>query len=242
MTPPGTTSPGVGYIVPIVDFANPPAAPPNMTIVACQSGDLNCRFPGMPPIQAPDPAVLALFPEAVRPAVLQITLPTGFDGYLRITAMGYVQTEYYFGGPLIGGMDGGPGLVGEAIPVPRDNTVSDIFGSLRRERDTSRGLIALRTLNCLGQRAPNVTLDLLNTDAIGWTLISNAPASPQGQNDAFIPTDIRGVAGFANIIPGAAVVEGHSPAGVPYGQANFAVRANQLTIGEIRLGQAVYGR
>ena len=234
--------PAVAYVVPIVDFANPLIAP-QVDIEICIITDLNCTTPvtdglvaaGLPPISQPDP---------MRPYLHQITLPYEFEGYLQLTATGYLTTNYYFGGPMIGDPRN-PAMpqlvVGETLPMPRVTSIDEFFSLLSSEpRDTSTGLLALRVLNCERERSARVRLNLLTTDsgAAGWTLINNQPATDTDP----IETDSRGVSGFANIrAPITALVEGTLPDGRRYGGNGWAVRPNQLTVGEVRTDYT-YGR
>lgn len=234
--------PGVAYIVPIVDFANPPTPPGNLTISVCQILDTECERPLTPP-NCVMPACVPppTNPDPARPYIFQVSLPFGFTGFLKMEAMGYLTTEYYFGGPMRGNPAGGDMpqvIIGQEIPMVRDSVVEGFYTQLNVEPVPRTGLLALRTLDCNGARAEGVRVEMLNEEATGWTLISDLPQS----DDQSIPTDERGVTGFANIPPRGVVVEGIAPMGDRYGQAGFVVKENQLTIGEIRFDQATYGK
>ena len=218
----------VVYVVPIVDFANPPTRPDGLQIVVCQSNDGECTNP------------VPTMPMAVPnqpPAVVAIPLPYNFDGYLRLTATNYVTTEYYFGGPMIGSVDRQATVRGEAIPMLRQETMDGLFGDVMQTRDRRTGVLAIRTIKCRGERAAGVELEMINQVGFGWTLISNIPSG----GDPPLPTDARGVAGFGNVPPGVIPVQG-SMGELSFGRTAFRVRADQLTVGEVRKDVELYGR
>jgi hypothetical protein len=233
--------PGMAYVVPIQDFANPLITPPMLKIDVCIASDLNCTTPvtsALPPITRPDPA---------QP-VYRIQLPTEpvpFEGYLRLTADGYIQTEYYFSGPMVGNPlnpDMPQVVIGQPITIPRVSSINEFFTRITpgAVRDENAGILALRVLNCDAQRSPNITLEL-NTDGVPFALANNQPVGPD--SDGSVPrTDTRGVAGFVNVpAGGTAIVEAVLPDGRRFGRNGLAVRPNQLTAGEIRTDYA-YGR
>ena len=239
---PPPQAPGVAYIVPILDFANPLlGGPPGLKIEVCIISDLNCMGPLPVPITEPDP---------MRPFLHQISFPIApapFQGYLKLTAPGYMDTAYYFGGPMIGDPLNEmmpQAIIGDTISMPRISSINEFYAQLSPDvRDTSTGLLALRVFNCKRERAENVTLALTNGEASNWALINNLPAANRQDNGMTpIPTDTQGVAGFANMKPTTAIVEGVTPDGLTrFGNQSFTVRANQLTFGEIRTDYA-YGR
>lgn len=237
--------PGVAYIVPIVDFANPGMPPPGLKIDVCLITDLNCGQPitsVLPPITTVDEGGL----------VHQIRLPTSpvpFQGFLRLTATDYMQTEYYFGGPMIGdplNPEMPQVIIGEPISMPRLAFIDTFFARLSpNPRDTNSGILALRVLNCDRQRSADVVLDLTNASAAPFTLINNLPANDSDNPELPLPTDRGGVAGFANIraMNGGftAIVEGELPDGRRFGNNAWTIRPNQLTLAELRTDYG-YGR
>jgi hypothetical protein len=236
--------PGVAYVVPIVDFANP-AIVPDVKIDVCVITDFNC----MSPITSRLPPIIQADPEA-RPYLWQITLPSQpmpFEGYLRLTATGYLTTDYHFGGPMIGNAEN-PAMpniiVGQVIGMPRIAFIDDFFRQLSPEsRNMAAGLLALRVLNCKNERSAGVELDLTNDTALGWSIQNNVPVNDKLNPTASFPTDAQGIAGFANIVaPTNAIVEAVIPGSDQrYGYHAWPVRANQLTLAELRTDYS-YGR
>src|SRR5262245_8066846 len=99
MAPMTPAPPVVLYAVPIVDFTlpDPKGPPPNLTIRVGPSSDPTCSEVG------PIPAPAAIHPLGENPeAVFGVLVPYGLDGYVHLEAPGYMPTEYYFGGPMIG--------------------------------------------------------------------------------------------------------------------------------------------
>lgn len=215
------------YIIGIVDFANPPTPPPGLEIKVCQINDFNCDNPLPVSITEPDPE---------RPFVHQIILPYMFDGYLRLTAPGYIQNEYYFLAPILGSRDGGQVIVGDPIGMPRIDTMDyffDQFGGAARNPD--QGTVALRVFDCdetyPRTRAEGVRLELLtdNPTAIGFTILNGLPAA----NNPPFETDSRGVAGFGNLRPVSTIIRGMVD-GEEFSRAAVTVRPNQLTQADLR--------
>ena len=228
--PPANASrPPITYVVPIVDFANPPTRPAALAITVCQFNDSDC--------ENPVPAAINPVPNQ-PPAVVAITVPYGFDGYLKMTATDYVDTEYYLGGPMLGNLDGTTTVQGIPIPMLRQSVMDGMFTDLIQTRDITAGVLAIRSINCLGVPADNVDVKMDDpVRGFGYTLINNQPVA----SDPPLPTDTRGVAGYANVPPGGTSVRGFVGDSV-IGRTGFRVRENQLTVGEVRSDAGLYGR
>lgn len=238
--PPIQRPPGVAFVVPIVDFANPPTPPRDLRILVCQDNDFDCTQP----LPIPD-----MQPEGAPAYVHQLNLPFGFEGYLRLTATGYIQSEYYFLGPVIGGPNGEQVIYGDGIGLPRNDTIDNFFDQFGQgaARQAGTGLVGLRVYDCRNEsaeaqqartvnqlrRATGVRLELVNSEARAWTLVGGRPAAPAPGNPS-LSTDDRGVAGFFNIQPMALIVQAIAPNGERYGQTNVTVRPDQLTQANIR--------
>jgi hypothetical protein len=226
---PIATRPPITYVVPIVDFANPPTRPDGLVITVCQLNDQECANPV--------PASVTAVPNQ-PPAVVAITVPYGFEGYFRMTATAYVPTEYIWGGPMLGTPDGSTTVQGIAIPMLRETTMDGLFNDLLRTRDTTAGVLAIRTIGCDGKSAADVDVKMDEpARGFGYTLINNTPVA----SDPPSPTDSRGVAGYANVSPGTASLRGYVD-DTNIGRTAFRVRANYLTVGEVRNDAGFYGR
>ncbi len=227
--------PGLGFAMVVVDFNNPMGAMaiPGLKIKVCQILD----FPCVEPLPIP---VMSEIPGRPPPLIAGGPFPYGFEGYLNFDAPGYLPTEYYFSGELgfnLDPWDGTPPtVVSEPISLPRELRINEFFQQLTgnpANRNTNSGIIALRTFNCLGQRAAGVSLEL-QTDTTGteipWVFAGGLPA-------AGTVTDKQGVAGFANMsleMGNVIRVRGVTPNGTRYGDVAINVRPNTLTFAEVR--------
>lgn len=235
----------VTYVVGIVDFDSQPYSPTpvsSLKIEVC--GSPSCD----PPASAPD--VVIRNPLPGQPSfVYAIEFPFRFsNGSLRLTAPGYAPMDYIFNGPMVGPPEGGYTVQGLTIPLLKATTRDTIYHDLgiAGEVDKSRGVLALRTLNCLrdpkaNARAPGVKLVSIpnapKAPSVAWTLSTSNRATPNR-----LETDGRGVAGFVNVLPLVYDLEGLSPVGLSYGRTSIAVRPEVITLAEIRDGIGLWGQ
>lgn len=235
--------PTVSFAMAIVDFNNPSAtvALPGLQGNVCQITDYSCAQPLAIPVVTQVPMAPAALVAVGAP------LPFGYDGYLRFNAPNYLQTEYYFVSELGLNLDtwdgmAPPRIVGDPITLPLASRIDEFFelvtGSAAN-RDPEGGIIALRTFDCLGRRAANVSLEILS-DTPGtefpWVFNNRLPS-------ARTKTDAGGVAGFGNVSTKmGAVIElrGIAPDGTPYGSVTVIARPNTLTFGDLRPAGARY--
>lgn len=240
--PPAERPENVLFAMAVVDFNNPSAevAIPGLNIQVCQPSDLTCAQPLTGTPQMPGPIrVLQMVPDQPPPLFL-VGLPFGFNGYLRLNAPGFLQTEYYFFGELglnfegLGTESMPPLVRGETITLPQEDRIAEFFDAITRTpRDVDTGIVALRTFDCQGNRAADVSLEILSDttgDEIPWVFSQGYPLRDT-------KTDSQGVAGFANLSPsdGNTVrIQGINPSGIPYGSVTLPVRASTLTFAEVR--------
>lgn len=265
--------PLVNYIVGVVDATNPDPnrSPTDLTIRACVAQNPEC----LPGSEVPS-IVTQTVPNAPG-AAKSILLPYGLNGYLVLQAPGYLRTEYYFGGPMIGAPtptnpagdsfelpvppEAAPLLMvppgtriqvpivrGQPIAMVRDTEVDALFADLAngRQRDVNAGLIALRMLDCNGERAAGVSLDMDANDlgnGFGFVVTANNIPRPSNPSSPSGPTEgQQGGAGFANVPPGGYSPRGILEDGTVYGgEVGMRVRAGQFTNGEVRASYR-YGR
>lgn len=235
----------VNYLVPIVDFDNAPQTVADVSVKLCTSAACD-PFVQIPIVQ-PDPA---------RPVFL-LVLPYGLmNPYLKFEAPGYATMDYYFGGPLVGVPNPDPDndpstptppFLGNVVPLLKQETLDNLLRDVQAPvpQPAGRGVLAVRTLNCTGARAPDVIVEPVSDmpdDTVRWTL-SDSNAAVRG----VFPTDIRGVAGFANVPEGTFRVRGIAPTGeegegLPYGDHTLRVRPGVITLGEVRQGIGAFGQ
>ncbi len=235
----------VTYVVAIVDFDSQPYSPTpvsGLKIEVC--GSPSCD----PPASEPD-VVIHNPVQGQPPFVYAIEFPFRFsNGSLRLTAPGYAPMDYIFNGPIIGPPEGGYVVQGLTIPLLKATTRDTIYHDLgiAGDVDKARGVLALRTLNCLrdpkaNARAPGVKLvsvpNAPKAPSVAWTLSTSNRATPNR-----LETDSRGVAGFVNVLPLVYDLEGLSPVGLSYGRTSIAVRPEVITLAEIRDGIGLWGQ
>jgi hypothetical protein len=253
---PDPAPPYVAYVAPIFDFANPPTAVKDLTVVACQISDSNCP-PGseVGQVVGPVPFPTVLEGASITVPLYTIVMPFGVSAYLRMTAPGYVRQEYIFGGPLIGTPGGkvtmlengatAAVIAGLPLTLVREKDADSLANQIGLTRDPQRAILAVRTIDCSGVPAAGVTLTLDLAEGVAFSYLSNLALSPTNPPQ---PTDEKGLAGFANIsLPNGVplytvTLEGLGPNGKKYGRRPFAIRPNQMTTGEIRPYPDEYGR
>lgn len=219
---------GLGFVLSVVDFnnPNPSATLPGLEVGVCQIRDENCSQN-----LAGEGGGVAVQAVEGEPAAFQMGLPFGFEGFLRMTATGYLNTEYYFADELSMNLEGGdpPVVVGETITLPRGDRIQDFFDSVASTQDEAAGILALRTFDCLGARASGVQVVLENPsgDEIPWVFSGGIPL--QG-----LLTDDQGVGGFANVPEGPVTLMGINPDDEVYGTVTIRAQPNTLTFAEIR--------
>ena len=150
--------------------------------------------------------------------------------------------------------EGGYVVRGLTIPLLKTATRDTIYNDLGLPgpADPTRGVLAIRTLDCRrnsmgpqGTRAAGVRLEAIPAQppapAVAWTLSFSNRATPNK-----LETDMRGVAGFVNVIPGSVDVEAVAPVGPPagliYGRTTLSVRAGVITLAEVRDGLERWGQ
>jgi hypothetical protein len=240
-TVPAAVAPArVKYSIAVVDFNSQPTAPTpvaGLGIKVCTNQRCDPEFP----ICADD-----MQQQCVRisggPVAYVFDFPYGLsNGWLQLSAEGYSNMDYVFGGPMIGRPNGSMELTGNAIPMVPRTTLEDIYRSVGIEAiDETRGTLATRILDCLGTRAPGMLLDAVVEDpaSVAFSLSNGNIATPNT-----LETDPRGVAGIVNLQPQAVDVFALTPDGRQYGgPTTLNVRPNTITLAELRDGLDVWGQ
>lgn len=223
--PPDPPPATINYFVPIADFDTRRPVP-GLTVKLCSSSACDPDIP-IPEVTQPNPA---------QPVYL-LQIPYGqADSYLQVSAPDYATMDYYFGGPIIGSPNAM--FLANAIPMLRSETLDRLLVDVRAPSPapSGRGVLAIRTLDCAGQRAVGVEVEAgqeMPEGTVPWALSDNNIASPDT-----VTTDARGVAGFANVPAGAFTVQGIAPVGdgITYGRHTLRVKGGQITLGEVRFG------
>ena len=253
----GAAPPFAVFAVPIFDFTVPLARIPSLKVQACLVGDADCKMEvGMVfgPMDTKIPAGTG--GNLVVAPVYSIGMQYDTNAYIRMTAPGYLQTEYFLGGPLIGAPDGatqnGAPIVNAELPLVKGYPLTPIkavdadnlatYAGIVRDPDTA--IIGIRTVDCSGRPASGVKLQLELPgpgDALAFSYLSG-----QVSTDPNRSTDEKGLAGFANVPLSTpfvnAIVEGIAPNGMHYGTINITIRKGGFTGAEVRPDTGQYGR
>lgn len=254
----------IQYRVPVVDFDTLTPVP-GIIVEPCTTS--NCDvYPscaaGATPAPA-EPCAIVTPPASAASPIFVIDFPYNFTGGLKITKPGeYAEMDYFFGGPLVGLpelalSEGGNVVIGQGIPVLKSRTRERAYQEVGVSTvDPTRGTLAVRTLSCRrtpampsatgmtpppqGQRAAGVSLEAMPAAPEGsaaWALSTGNVFSPNR-----LITDARGVAGFLNAPPVITDVQAVLPDGTTYGYTPIRVRADVITLAELRPGLDVWGQ
>jgi hypothetical protein len=136
------------------------------------------------------------------------------------------------------------------VPTGSRDAIYTSLGIRVSELDMSRGVLAIRTLNCtidktagrFGVRASGVVVEpvggSVDGSAIPFRLSNNNLAT-----GATLETDERGVAGFVNLAAQSIDVIAKAPYGREYGgPTTLLVRPMVITLAELRDGLDVWGQ
>jgi hypothetical protein len=188
--PLANTGPGpetIDYLVSVLGSESG-GVPHDLSVLACRSDDAECNAPAPSSVTPPD----------VEGATsLRVTLPAGFDGYLRLDAPGYVRTEHYFGGPLSAAIDGAASVRGDPIRLYTDDEWQAWFDDLGVARQPDTGAVFVRAIDCGGRPSEGIRVSL---SAVGDQWVMRNGARVQDEQRA-LPTDSSGLSGFLNVSP-----------------------------------------
>jgi hypothetical protein len=207
--------------------------PLTATILACPAESCVAPNSTMP--------IAVTIPPKFGGELYEITLPFQFNGGILINGSGYpmgsmgwssmgfagptdsqsyIPLQYFFGGPLVGstGPDGGPTptVTGIAIAVPTYDWLDQLFTDVHATRDPTKAILVARVLDCNGNRAAGVTLNVTPpSNGTGFTLLTDYQAGPPVAKGSAPPaTDLHGVAGYFNMdAPGSYEVTAVTPDG-----------------------------
>lgn len=288
---PTSNPPRITYLTPVVDFDSPspnsPISVPGLQLTVCTSPSCNPPAACFPDSSACDPdiALERVTPPANSTVVVQqasptmapflyaINLPWGFDAVsIRARAPGYVPSEYFLGGPMKGSPEGGTTVVGLPYFLLTTAALDTLYSQVGLETpavpaNPTRGILAVRTINCLRSQTPfvpmdpnarqpargqGVRLEMVGGDpefpAAPWVLTFGKQARGKQSDEDLLFTDDRGTAGFANLEPRTYTVRGVAPApvdsetGTAFGETPATVRPGVISIIEVRDGLNVWGQ
>lgn len=228
--PPSSPPPQViPFILPVVNFANPAVSPTGVTLKLCSTADLPCASPYPVPIM----------PSEMDPRAHVIPVPFMQTAFVRIEATDFITTDYFLGGPMVGLTDPErPFIQGEVVGLTAFPTLDSFFEQFGRrgERDVTKGILALRAIDCAGARAQDVrfVFDEDSGDGAAWILQADSRVFYDQRSEEPVTEAGVGVGGWVNISPKNYRVKGVLSDGREFGSAVFTVRVNQLTFAELR--------
>ncbi len=182
-------------------------------IDVCDKLDVNCT--------GDDPK----YPKGINPGadgVVQVEVPEGFDGFVRITDPGIVDSRVYVGRPLIE-----PPTV-EQIQLLKPMEYTGLASLAMSEADPTRGSMIALAIDCNREAVSGVSFDVPSADdvAVPFYLINQAPVLPPNA----IATDKDGFGGYFNLLPGGPVVKAFRAADDAYiGESSFQILANTIS-------------
>lgn len=232
----------ITYLVPIVDFDSQPRAPvpvPELEISVCDSSSCDPPVPSCLDVLTPDCVDVRQAP-GEPPFVYAVSFPYGFEnGVLRLRAPRYANMDYVLGGPMVGTPDGAELVRGLAIAMPLQATAEQISLEMGSSPAPDHRTLAVRTLDCLGQRAPGVSVQSLTSEQ-GIPFVLSDDNRPTRNTEL---TSARGVTGLLELPTARVDIVGISPPGAPFGgPTSIDVAAGVITVAEIRPGIGVWGQ
>jgi hypothetical protein len=232
--PPSNPPPQViPFVLPIVDFANPAVSPVGLEVKLCSTADLPCEMGFPVPITRSE----------MDPRANVIPVPFGQTTFVRMQADEFITTDYFLGGPMVGLTNPAqPFIQGETIGLTALTTLDSFFEQFGRtgQRDNTKGILALRAIDCLGQRAADVRFEFDEDtgDGAPWILRPDFRVFYDERAAGPVTLPDVGVGGWVNMAPRNYRVKGVLSDDTEFGSAVFTVRPNQLTFAELRPGYA----
>lgn len=224
------------YTVPVVDFNSQPTAPtpvPALAIAVCTSPTCDPVYP-----VCTDNPLGQCVNISGGPVLYKMDFPAGLSNVvLRLSAPDYVGMDYVMGGPMV------QSTQGLGIPMVPIATRQSIYTNLGAGTvDETRGVLAVRTLDCNNARAQGVTVEAVDGQieypSIPFRLSNNNLAT-----GATLETDERGVAGFVNLAPQTVDVVARTDYGKEFGgPTTLNIRPNTITLAELRDGIDIWGQ
>ncbi len=197
-----------------LEFATNANPVTDVTVDVCDKLDVACMT------DDPD------FPKGFSPdsnGVVDVQVPEGFDGFVRLTGPEIVNSRVYVGRPLVKA----PSI--EAIQLLRPGEVSSLALLFTGEDyDPTRGTTIDLVVDCQGLAASGVTFEVPAADEATYEfyLINQSPVRPPDATE----TDKDGFGGFFNLKPGSTLVRAHRASDGEYiGESSFQVLPDTLS-------------
>jgi hypothetical protein len=143
----------------------------------------------------------------------------GFDGYVELTAAGYMTGLYFFYPPVQA--DRRLNL----LPLIRPEVLGQFALVSGRQIVPERGHVLLAAYDCLGRTTAGVRLqsDQADSETTGFYVVRKFPSTTA------VETDSSGQAGYINVPPGTVSLSGELAGGRPIARLSLLVRPGQIT-------------
>lgn len=169
------------------------------------------------------------FPKGLSPdadGTINVVVPEGFDGFVRVTHTEIVDARVYVGRPLLGP----PGI--EEVQLFRPIEFDFLAAMAGQTPDPDRGTAIVLAVDCQGGKGSGVRLETPNGDGetLEWYLVNQTPTPPPTAN----ATDVDGFGGFFNLPTGGAVVRAYREEDDAYiGESSFQILADTISFVQV---------
>jgi hypothetical protein len=170
-----------------------------------------------------------VLPKGLSPdttGLVTLSVPQGFDGFVKITGPEIMDSRVFVGRPIVT-----PPTTKEVqLLRPFDYSTLAAFAGLTIDPD--RGSAILLAIHCGGENASGVRFESASADSESqeFYLINQAPTAPPTATE----TDVDGFGGFFNLPAGAAIARSFRAKDDVYiGESSFQVIANTISYVQI---------
>lgn len=153
-----------------------------------------------------------------------LTLPRGFDGFVRATAPTPLMPAMIYGPPLYEDVDA-PKVAGEPLHAVAEGDIAALLSIVDATVDTTTGHLFVQSQDCEGKQAAGVTLaiSLKGPNTKGYYYAGGLP------NTDALTTDASGLGGFVNVPPGNVTVTARNALGQLFGTRTLIVKQGTVT-------------
>ncbi len=187
------------------------------TVDVCAKLDVDCT--------STDPDYpKGLMPDADGNVTFQVI--QGFDGFMRITATGYMDSRVFVGRPIVAQ----PSV--KSVRLLEVSEYSILAGAAKQVPNPMRGTAILYAVDCSGNAAAGVSFTSPDTDSSSqpFYLVNQFPTTPPTAT----ATDVDGFGGIFNMPTGSSVATSLRASDQAFiGQSSFDVLANTISYVQI---------
>lgn len=181
------------------------SAPPGASLRACNRFDLECTMPAAGPL------------ELGADNRFHLPLPQSFAGYIELTSPAIIPAVYVFSRPLMTDVE-------DEFIVVSLTTARGLAASSSVQLDSTLGLVAVRTRDCLGELSSGVRFSN-DKGGSAFAFVDGLPVV------GYDETNDEGLGGFLNVPLGTVVIQGQEVlSGRVTGTATVALRPGWIAI------------